>query len=263
MSLDLIKKLREITGAGFVDCQEALKEANDDLAKAEEILRKKGQKIAFKKQEREVKEGAIAIKQDGQRAVIVELYCETDFVARNEDFQQAVDELAEKLLEIGTENFAVWAKEKIQNDLIVKIGENIQLGKFEVINGGVIGSYVHFNKKLAAIVVLNGGTKELAKELAMQVVAMDPKYLSPAEIPTEIIEKEKEIYREQVASEKKPAAIIEKIVEGKLEKFYSEICLLKQLYIKDEEKTIEKLLAEASVKVGSEIRVEKFIRFSL
>jgi len=259
MNLGLIKKLREITGVGFVDCQKALKEANDDLVKAEEILRKKGQKIALKKQEREIKEGAIAIRQDGQRAAIVELYCETDFVARNENFQQTIEELAGKLLELEPEEFSAWAKEKIQNDLIVKIGENIQLGKFEIIQGDVLGYYVHFNKKLAAVVVLRGGTKELAKELAMQVVAMDPKYLTPAEIPTEIVDKEKEVYRGQILAEKKPAAIIEKIVEGKLEKFYSEVCLLKQAYIKDEEKTVEKLIGES----GADIQVEKFVRFSL
>lgn len=259
MSLELIKKLREITGAGFVDCQEALKEANDDLTKAEEILRKKGQKIALKKQEREVKEGAIAIKQDGQRAAIVELYCETDFVARNENFQHTVEELAEKLLELKPEEFSAWAKEKIQNDLIVKIGENIQLGKFEIIQGDVLSYYVHFNKKLAAVVVLHGGTKELAKELAMQVVAMDPKYLSPRDILTEIVDKEKEVYRSQIPVEKKPAAIIEKIIEGKLDKFYSEVCLLKQAYIKDEDKTIEKLIGES----GTDIQIEKFVRFSL
>jgi len=263
MSLELIKKLREQTGAGFSDCQNALTQAQGDLAQAVEILRKKGQKIAEKKQDRVVKEGVIALSVIDQKAAVIELFCETDFVARNENFLKAAQELADKFLETKPTVFNNWAKEKIQNELIVKIGENIQLGRTEIIEGKVIGSYLHFTNKVAAVVVLNSGPAQLAKELAMQVVAMDPKYLTPAEMPTEIIDKEKEVYRGQSAAEKKPVAIIEKIVEGKLEKFYSEICLLKQTYIKDEEKTIEQLIDETSDKAGFEIKVERFLRFSL
>ena len=259
MSLEKIKKLRELTGAGMVDCQQALAEADNDLDKAEKILRKKGQKMAIKKQDREVKEGVIAVASTEKKVAVVILLCETDFVAKNESFQAVAQELADKLLEVGESDFNTWAKEKIQNELIVKIGENLQLGEAKIIEGEILGGYLHFNKKFAGVVVLKNGTAELAKELAMQVVALNPEYLSPEDVPTAVTDKEKEIYREQLASENKPPEIIEKILVGKLEKFYSEVCLLKQSYIKDEDKTIEQLIKEA----GEDIKIERFSRFSL
>ena len=255
ITMELVKKVREATGAGINDVKKALDEAGGDEVKAVEYLRKQGKKIAAKKADRSVNEGVIAVKQEGNKIALVELYCETDFVARNGDFLKFADEFAGKLLKVGKDEFAAWAKDEIQNNLIVKIGENIQLGKFEIITGEVLGTYLHSNKKIASVVVLSSGTEELAKEVAMQVTAMNPAYLKAGDIPSEVIEKEKEIYREQLKNEGKPEEMVEKILEGKLKKYYTEVCLLNQSFVKDDKVSIEKLLNGAEVK--------QFIRFSL
>jgi len=190
---ELVKKLREKTGAGIVDVKEALEESKGDEEKAIEILRKKGEAIAQKKQDREISQGMIAcyVHSDNKAAALVQLNCETDFVARNDEF------------------------------------------------------------------------KQLGRDLAMQVVAMNPQYLSPEEIPQEVIEKEREIILEQLKDEKKPKEVLEKIVEGKLNKFFEEVCLLKQKFIKDDKKKIEDLLTEKIAKIGENIKISRFVRFSL
>ena len=219
MSLELIKEIRQITGAGISDVKVALDEASGDREKAIEILRKRGQKIAAKKSDREIKEGVIALAQADGKLALVSLGCETDFVARNEDFQQAVNQLAQKLLALGKEEFAVWAKQYIQDELIVKIGENLNLIAFELFDQGIFDYYLHSNKKVAAVVVLSQGNKETAKEVAMHAAAMAPKYLSAQEIPAEEIAKEQEVYKEQLLAEGKPAEMIEKILPGKIKKY--------------------------------------------
>jgi elongation factor Ts len=256
--LQTVKQLREQTGAGMMDCQKALAEAGGDLSQAVEILRKKGLEKAGKKAERSTKEGLIALAKEGNKVAVVGLACETDFVARNEDFIQAVKEMSQKLLTTDLESFKTWAEEKIKNELIVKIGENMRLSASEVLIGEVIGTYLHSNKKVAAAVVLTGGSEELAVDLAMQVTAMSPKYLKPEDIPAEELAKEKEIYREQMAAQgvdNKPEVVKEKIIEGKLGKYYAEVCLLKQQFIKDDKMTVEQLLDEAEV--------VKFSRYSI
>ncbi|MFA6534542.1 MAG: translation elongation factor Ts [Patescibacteria group bacterium] len=242
-----IKQLREKTGAGMVDCQKALEEAGGSFDQAVELLRKKGLEKAGKKAERSTKEGLIAIAQDGAKTAVVGLACETDFVSRNQDFVAAVEEFAKELLTADLLEFKAKAEDKINKELIIKIGENIKLAAAEVVSGPVVGIYLHSNKKAAAAVVLDNGSEQLAIDLAMQVVAMAPKYLSPAEVPAEIIDKEKEIYREQLQNENKPAAVWDKIIAGKLAKFYSEVCLLNQAYIKDDQQTVEQLLGSAKV----------------
>ncbi len=249
MSLELIKKIRQLTGAGINDVKRALDEANGDETKAIEILRKAGSKIADKKADREISEGVIAIAKEGNKVAVVALGCETDFVARNEDFIKATDELAKKLLTTSESEFKSWAEEHIKNDLIVKIGENLQLGNFGISEGDTIGTYLHSNKKVATVVILNNGTEDLAKEIAMQVAATAPQYLKPEDVPTDILDKEKEIYTEQLKKENKPANILENILKGKIDKYYTEVCLIKQIYIKDDKKSIEKLLEEAKAKI--------------
>ncbi len=246
-----IKKLRDATGAGMVDCQNALAETNGDFEAAVELLRKKGVEKAGKKADRETNEGLIATAPADGGVAFVALACETDFVARNDDFIAAVTSFAEKLAADGEEVFKDWAEETIKNELIVKIGENIQLADFALISGPVVGQYVHSNGKVASAVVLSGGDQQLADDIAMQVVAMKPQYLTPADVPAEVLDKEREVYREQMANENKPAEVMDKIVEGKLNKFYSEACLIKQSFIKDEDKTIEQLLADAGVEIQS------------
>jgi elongation factor Ts len=263
VTLELIKELREKTGAGIMDAKEVLKEANGDIDKAIELLRKKGDKIAMKKQNREAKEGVIAFAEEDNKIAVVELYCETDFVARNEDFIAAADTFAQKLLAVDKTDFEPWAQDEIKNNLIVKVGEKLQLGNFEVIEGSVVGSYLHINKKVASVVVLSVGDEELAHSIAMQIAAMNPLYLSPEDVPEEEKQKEKEIYREQLASEKKPESVMEKIIEGKMEKYYSEVCLLKQPFFQDEKKTIEDLVTDNASKLGGKIEVSQFVRFKL
>jgi elongation factor Ts len=249
MSLELIKEIRQITGAGMNDVNKALKEADGDREKAIEILRKRGQKIAAKKSDREVKEGVVAFESKDNKVAAVALACETDFVAKNEDFQAAVQELAKKLMEMGKDEFESWATKHVQDELITKIGENLQLVKFDIYEGEVVGTYLHSNKKAASAIVLKGGNEELAKDIAMHTTAMSPKYLKPEDVPTEVVDKEKEIYTEQLKKEGKPDEVITKILEGKVAKFYTEACLLKQAYVKDDKKSIEKLLEENSATI--------------
>jgi len=257
MSLELIKEIRQITGAGMSDVKVALDEAAGDRAKAIEILRKRGQKIAAKKSAREIKEGVIAFASADDKIAVVSLGCETDFVARNEGFQQAVSTLAEKLLSLGKDEFSAWATKYIQDELIVKIGENLSLVNFDVLSGKIIGTYLHSNKKVASVVIFSKGSQEIAKEVAMHIAAMAPKYLRPEEVPSEELAKEKEIYAEQLKKENKPEAILAKILEGKVQKYYSEVCLLNQPYIKDDKKSIEQFLKDNSAEI------EKFAYYSL
>jgi len=241
-TVEQIKQLRERTGAGMTDCQKALVEANDDFNVAIEVLRKKGLEKAGKKAERTTKEGVVALAIAPDKIAVVTLACETDFVARTPEFVAAVQGLADELLTMPAEAFAAVADTKIKNELIVKVGENMQLGAHGVTTGKVLGSYLHSNRKVAAVVALDGGTSELAADIAMHVTAMSPKYLNPEDVPAAELEKEKEIYRAQLKGEGKPDEIIEKALGGKVNKFYAEACLLKQQFIKDEDKTIEQLL---------------------
>jgi elongation factor Ts len=260
MDFSQIKQLREMTGAGMSDCQLALNESSGDMDKAVDILRKKGQKMADKKSSRTAKEGVIAISKKENKVAMVIINCETDFVARNKDFIKAAQEFSDKLLEMNkTLEFESWANDKIKNELIVKIGENLQLNSFDIVEGTVLGSYLHSNKKIASVVVLSSGTEELAKDIAMHITAMDPQYLCPEDIPDDVITKEKEIYKEQLKSEGKPENIIENILNGKLEKFYKDSCLTKQAFIKDDKISIEQLLKNS----GENIAIEKFTRYSL
>ncbi|MEK7653394.1 MAG: translation elongation factor Ts [Patescibacteria group bacterium] len=247
INIKIISQLRDQTGAGIGDCKAALAETGGDIEKAIEVLRKKGEIKAAKKADRETKEGLVALaKGEGKLAAVV-LACETDFVSRGDDFIKTAGDFAKKLLTDGEAGFREWAEGVIKNELVVKIGENIQLADFGVMSGEIIGSYLHSNKKVAGAVVLRGGDNSLADEIAMQVAAMSPKYLNLAVIPADILEKEKEIYREQLKNENKPEAIWNKIIDGKLAKFYEENCLLNQIYIKDETKKISDFLGDAEI----------------
>lgn len=262
MAIDLqtISQLREKTGAGVGDCQKALVEAEGDLTKAIEILRQKGEIKAAKKSDRATKEGVIALAQAPGKVAVVAINCETDFVARNVDFIEAVNGYAQKLLTADeAAAFKTWLTEEIKRELVIKIGENLQLSQVEILTGSVLGVYLHANKKLAAVVALEGGSESLANDLAMQVAAMAPKYLSPENVAVEELVKEKEIYQAQLKQENKPEAIWDKIIAGKLNKFYEEVCLLNQIYIKDESKKVSQLLSEA----GDKAAIKFFQRFQI
>jgi elongation factor Ts len=147
-------------------------------------------------------------------------------------------------MELGKDEFKVWTEDEIKNNLIVKIGENLQLGEFDILEGEVVGHYLHSNKKVAGVAILSGGNEEVARDIAMHIAAFAPKYARPEDVPAEIVDKEKDIYAEQLKAEGKPAEIIEKIMTGKVDKFYTEVCLIKQPFVKDDKMSVEKVLAD-------------------
>lgn len=271
VSIELIKKIREQSGAGISDVREALEEAQGNETKALEILRKKGQKFAAKRSERATNEGLIEVKlsDDRKRGTIVAVACETDFVSRNKDFKQFVSKVLREVDQNGPDRV-----ESLVQEAIAKIDENIVFKNSTTltINQGLIESYIHSNGKVGVLVsvaaasdnvIKSGELRNFAHEIALQVAATNPQYLKPELIPQEVIKKEKEIYREQLKQEGKPANIIDKIIEGKLQKFYSEVCLFKQPYIRDDKTTIERLLAQVQDKVGGQIEIKDFVRLSL
>lgn len=256
MSLEVIKKLRTLTGAGIVDVQKALAEAHNDEEKAIQILREQGQKMAAKREDRTTHEGVIAIAKGTDALAMASLTCETDFVALNADFLQAAQDFATEALTADAETVRQHAADKIKNELILKIGENIQFGQSKKVTGSIIGSYLHSNKKIASAVVLSAGTPEVATDIALHVAAFRPDYLKPEDVPAELIATEQAIYRKQLEAENKPAEMIEKILPGKLEKYYSEVCLLKQKYVKDDSMTIEQYLKQNNAELASFIYIK-------
>ncbi len=270
---EMIKELRERTQAGMLDCKKALTETNGDMEKATEFLRKKGLAAANKKAGREAKEGLIAVRKSADRAILLEVNCETDFVAKNDNFKKLSQQLLDAIEKEDASKTEVPASvEEIVKSSIGTIGENMGIGKFVQLKGNantVFASYVHSNNKIGVVIQLEtaAGAKpeveELGKELAMQAAAAMPQYLDSSEIPAEIIAKEKEIYLEQMKDSGKPANVLEKIVEGKVKKFFSDVCLIDQVYIKDSNKKISDVVKEFSTKVGSEIKVVKFVRLQV
>jgi elongation factor Ts len=249
-----VKELREKTGAGMMDCKKALVESGGDEEKAVMYLREKGLSKAAKKAGRATSEGLVTpyISEDGKTAVIAELLCETDFVAKGDDFQAFAAALSEKIAGLDVTKGAAEdlpAEVADVTDLIAKLGENMGVGRFaKVSTDGVIGVYVHSNMKLAAIVELTGGGDEtLAKDIAMHVAAMNPTCITSDELPQDVLEKEKALYLKQAMDEGKPENIAEKIVSGRLNKFYSEVCLVNQAFIKEDKKSVKDVLGGASV----------------
>ncbi len=255
--MEEIKKLRDLTGAGIVDCKKALEESGGDIDRAVEILRKKGEAKSAKKAERVTNEGLVEMAFDGNKKVsIVKILCETDFVARNDDFKKFVKDIAQAGLDGSSEDYFNSKKD----EMVLKIGENLTFGGGEVLEGEYIASYLHSNGKVASVVVFNKETDEtLATDIAMQITAMSPDYIKPEDVPEEDKEKEKAIYKEQLKKEGKPEEIIDKIIEGKLNKYFEDICLLKQTFIKEDKKSVEQVLKE----VDAELKVVKFVRYSL
>jgi elongation factor Ts len=264
--MELIKQLRSMTGAGMVDCQKALKEAENDLDKAVEILRKKGIAKAAKRTDRDTNEGVVKLKVNevGNEGYIVELNSETDFVARNEKFREFADQVLDvikehkpasldDLLGLNMNDLSVG---DALNNLSGTIGEKMAINRFAILSGETVAAYSHLGGKIGVLVALDvAGKSDLATDVAMQIAAANPKYLKPEEVPAEEMDKEKAIYREQLIKEGKPEAMVDKIVEGKMGKYYSEVCLLEQEFIKDDKKKIKEILAGANI-LG-------FIRYSL
>ncbi len=261
-----IAALRASTGAGMMDCKNALDEAGGDSEKAGEILRKKGVVKAAKRADKIAAEGVTKIKIDGNKAVILELNSETDFVAQSPDFIKLADEVAVDLLAKNPANLDSALSGGLNDKLTAltgKIGEKIALRRFNIVEktaSEAFGDYVHMGGKISVLTVLSGTTDNtLAREVGMQVAAANPRCIARDEMDTTVLEKEKEVYVEQLRAQKKPDNIIANIVKGKIEKFYSENCLLEQPFIKDEEKTVQKYLDSH----GAGITVKNFYRYEL
>ena len=277
-----VKRLRDATGVGMMDCKKALQESDGDFDRAVEVLRKKGQKVAAKRADREADEGLVVtrVAAGGQAAAIAEVNCETDFVARNDDFRGFANGVVNLVLEerpedldalmalpfasdAGSEDATV---ERALTDLTGRIGEKIDIRRFQILEasegedgGGEIISYVHPGSRLGVLVEMhgNGSLEDAGRDVAMQVAALDPIAAFREEVPEEVQEKEKDIARDAAAASGKPDHVIENIVEGKLRRFFEDNVLVEQAFVKDASKSVKEHLAEA----GAEVK--RFVRFAL
>jgi elongation factor Ts len=260
ITADAVKQLRERTGAGMMECKKALVETKGDLDAAAELMRKQGLAKADKKATRVAAEGVVAMARtpDSQAAALVEVNCETDFVAREQDFRAFAQAVAECALALRPADLAALGQGRLpsgesvedrRRNLVAKIGENISVRRFVVLGSpGHLGAYVH-GTRIGALVALEGGAASLAYDLAMHVAASNPRYLSAAQVPAEVVAKERDILTSQAQGEGKPPEIVAKMVEGRLRKVLGEITLAGQPFVKDPDVTVEKLLKGAGARV--------------
>ena len=255
-----VKELREKTGLGMMECKKALEEANGNLEEAIKNLRKSSALKAEKKASRTAVEGIITSKISDKEITFVEVNCETDFVAKDENFINFCEETLRVAVEASSEENLLdevsESMEKQRMSLVQKIGENIIIRKVKKITGEVLDSYIHSNKKIAAGVSLDQGSPETAKEVAMHIAASNPIVLSPEDLDESNINSEREIFRSQVEKENKPEEIKEKMIQGKLNKLLADVSLLKQPFVKDPSKSVEAFLSESNTKISSFIRIE-------
>jgi elongation factor Ts len=261
-----VKELRERTGAGMMECKKALVETGGDLDAAVELMRKTGLAQADKKAGRVAAEGLIAIAQSSDAAALVEVNCETDFVASGDEFGSFAADVAATALALGDEDVEGLMEARLEGGatveetrraLIAKIGENINVRRVAVVSGGdYIGSYIH-GRRIGVAVSLSGGDDDLARDIAMHVAASNPQYVDETAVPVDVLAKEKEILSEQARNEGKPEQIVEKMVEGRLRKFLAGITLVGQPFVKDPDVTVGKLLA------SHDASVRRFVRFEV
>lgn len=267
ISASMVKDLREKTGAGMMDCKKALVETNGDMEKAIDYLREKGISKAAKKAERIAAEGLSNIYIKGNDAVVVELNSETDFVAKNAEFKELLDKIGNTILENNVTNLeeALNAKcgDETISDLIVnataKIGEKISLRRFEKVtktDSQVFGSYLHMGGKISSLTILEGGNEEVARDVAMQAAAMRPQYVNIESVPAEDLEREKNVIREQVINEGKKPEFADKIVEGRIRKFYEETVLEEQAFIKDSGLSVKAYLSNNNATLVKLVKYE-------
>ncbi len=262
-----IKELREKTGAGMLDCKKALEESAGDMAKAIDWLREKGISKAAKKESRIAAEGLSEIIVNGNKAVILEVNSETDFVAKNDEFKKFIDIVGnaivnssvttmEEALELSTSEGKV--SEYLVN-LVAKIGEKISFRRFELVTKSddeVFGTYSHMGGKISVLTVLNGANSEVARDVSMHAAAMRPGYITSSEVPEDVIEHEKGIIKEQAINEGKPAEIAEKMVNGRINKFFKEICLVEQPFVKDPDVTVGAFVKNNGGEIKTMVRYE-------
>ncbi len=267
ISASLVKELREKSGAGMLDCKKALEAVDGNFEEAMDWLREKGKSTAAKKADRIAAEGLAAIQIEGNEAVIVEVNAETDFVAKNEEFRSLVDEILKTLLknDVSTMEEAMnlptseGTIQELFTEKTSKIGEKLSFRRFKKLikkDSESFGSYLHMGGKIAVLTVIDGASEEVAKDVSMHAAAMRPSYLRRDEVPSEEVEKEKLVLKEQAMNEGKPADIAEKMVMGRLNKFYKEICLEEQPFVKDNDLTVESYVKNNGGSITDMIRFE-------
>lgn len=267
MNASLIRELRDISGAGMMDCKKALEENDNDIKKATEWLREKGIAKAAKKAGRIAAEGLSTVITEGNKAVILEINCETDFVAKNEKFQNFVNEVARTILnsnaKTNEEALALPCKEGTLNDAVTNmtatIGEKISFRRFTLLekkDNENFGAYIHMGGKISVLTLLEGASEEVAKDVSMHAAAMRPEYVKKDQVPEEQVEHEKKILTEEAIAEGKPANIAEKIVMGRINKFFKEICLEEQEFVKDNSVSVSKYVSNNGGKIIDVIRYE-------
>lgn len=267
ITAEMVKNLRETTGAGMMDCKKALVETNGDMDKAIDYLREKGISKAAKKADRIAAEGLSNIFIDGNKAVVLEVNSETDFVAKNAEFQDLVEKIGKTILSSDAKSVEEALNLTVDgsslNDLIVaataKIGEKLSLRRFELVtkkDDEVFGSYLHMGGKISSLIVLNGGNEAVAKDIAMQSAAMKPSYVSRDEVPSEEVEHEKNVLTSQAIEEGKKPEFVDKIIEGRLSKYFEEVCLIDQAFVKDSGLTVKAYLSQNNAEVSLMVRYE-------
>ncbi|HKI74287.1 MAG TPA: translation elongation factor Ts [Pseudomonadales bacterium] len=260
ISAQMVKELRERTGLGMMDCKKALVEAEGDAELAIENLRKSSGMKAAKKAGRTAAEGVVREKlaEDGSFGVLVEVNCETDFAARDENFLKFADVVVDKIFESRDTDIAGLMEaglEKQREELVQKIGENVSVRRAALIEGGAAG-YIHTNNKIGVLLGLAGGDADLGRDIAMHIAASNPQVVSPDDAPAEIVEKEREIYSAQAAESGKPAEIVAKMIDGRIKKFLTEISLLEQPFVKDGDVKVGALVKKAGATVTGFVRYE-------
>ena len=268
MNTSLIKELRDLSGAGLMDCKKALEASNNDIDEAIDYLRKKGISKAAKKADRVAAEGLSTVVIDGNNASIVEVNCETDFVAKNEKFVNLVNKIADLIVknDVKTmeEAMSLSTEEGTLNDTIVNftatIGEKISFRRFARLSktdSQNFGSYIHMGGRIAVLTLLEGADEETAKDVSMHAAAMRPSYVKREDVPAEEVERETSVLKEQAMNEGKPAEIAEKMVKGRIGKFYGEICLIDQAFVKNPDITVKELLKQSDAEIFRFVRFEK------
>ena len=262
-----VKALRDMTGAGMLDCKKALTETNGDMDKAVDYLREKGISKAAKKQDRIAAEGLSNIYVDGNKAVILEVNSETDFVSKNQEFQNMVKTIGETILksDVSTieEALSLSTGTETINDLIINetatIGEKLSLRRFTILTKNddeVFGSYLHMGGRIASLVIVKNGSEEVAKDVAMQSAAMRPKYVNRDEVPSSEVEHERTVLTEQALNEGAKKEFVDRIIAGRLNKFFAEICLVEQAFVKDGDLTVQAYLDKTNSTVSKMVRYE-------
>ncbi|MEK9821165.1 MAG: translation elongation factor Ts [Gammaproteobacteria bacterium] len=256
VSASMVKELRERTGLGMMDCKKALVEADGDMEAAIESLRKSSGMKAAKKAGRIAADGLIACRVDGSKGVMVEVNCETDFAARDENFVAFVQAVTDKAFDNGVTEVAALELESEREALVQKIGENISIRRIESFSEGTVTDYVHGNGKIGVLIALEGGNEELGKDVAMHIAAMNPTVVNPEDAPADVVAKEREIYTAQAQDSGKPPEIIEKMIDGRIRKYLAEISLVEQPFVKDGDTKVGALLKKEGASVKGFVRYE-------